>query len=172
MNPDKAPIVLVGHKNRVRSVSFSPNKTLLASGSYDNNLILWDLSQDTKHILEGHSKQIRSVAFSYDGKYLASGGDDKTIRLWDPDTRDCICLFEGHTDEVRSVSFCRTKNIMVSSSKDGTIRIWDIESRMEIDRLSRTKLYENLDITGIEGLTSLQIDSLLALGAIDEGNHK
>jgi len=166
MNPDKAPKVLVGHQNRVRSISFSPNKTLLASGSYDKNLILWDLSQDTAHILKGHSKQIRSVAFSYDGKYLASGGDDKTIRLWDPNTRECLCIFEGHTDEVRSVSFCRTKNIMVSSSKDGTIRIWDIESRMETGCLSRTKLYENLDITGIEGLTPLQLDSLKALGAI------
>lgn len=171
MNPDKAPKVLVGHQNRVRSISFSPNRTLLASGSYDNNLILWDLSQNINHILEGHSKQIRSVAFSYDGKYLASGGDDKTIRLWDPYTRECICIFEGHTDEVRSVSFCRTKNIMVSSSKDGTIRIWDIETRMETHCLSRTKLYDNLDITGITGLTPLQIDSLKALGAIDKCDY-
>jgi WD40 repeat protein/cellulose biosynthesis protein BcsQ len=172
MNPDQKPKVLKGHQNRVRSISFSPNKSLLASGSYDNNLILWDLNQDTKHIVEGHSKQIRTVAFSYDGNFLASGSDDKTIRLWDPCTRECICIFEGHTDEVRSVSFCRTKNIMVSSSKDGTIRIWDIESRMETHRLSRTKLYESMDITGIEGLTPLQINSLKALGAIDESNFK
>jgi WD40 repeat protein len=60
---------------------------------------------------------------------------------------------------------------MVSSSKDGTIRIWDIESRMETHCLSRSKLYDNLDITGIKGLTLLQLNSLKALGAIDKYDY-
>jgi WD40 repeat protein/cellulose biosynthesis protein BcsQ len=171
--PGKLPKkVLEGHKKRVRSIAFSPNGKLLASGSYDNNLILWDLDQWIHHTLEGHTKQVRSLAFSYDGKYLASGGNDKTIRLWDPDLFTCIHIFEGHTDEVRSVSFCRTKNILVSSSKDGTIRIWDISSKCEIDRFSRTRLYENLDITRATGLSALQKASLMALGAKDEGSDE
>ncbi|KAL2864135.1 WD domain protein [Aspergillus lucknowensis] len=78
---------LEGHSNWVSSVAFSGDGQLLASGSYDKTIKLWDPATGSlKHTLESHSNWVRSVAFSGDSQLLASGSDDKTIKLWDPAT--------------------------------------------------------------------------------------
>jgi len=86
---------LKGHDDDVNSVAFSPDGKTLASGSndepgsFDNILILWDISDLTtpKQLvtLEGSDSFINSVAFSPSGKILASRSNDGTITLWDLD---------------------------------------------------------------------------------------
>jgi WD40 repeat protein len=74
---------LLGHKDSILSVTFSPDGKYLASGSRDKTIKLWSLeSQQEITTLQGHNGSIYSVAFSPDGKYLASGSGDKTVKLW------------------------------------------------------------------------------------------
>lgn len=60
----------------MRSVAFSPDGQLLASGSEDNT------DSALLRTLEGHTKAVESVVFSPDGQRLASGSADGIVRLW------------------------------------------------------------------------------------------
>ena len=55
---------------------------MLASGSYDKTIKLWNVESRTEvATLEGHSDYVKSVAFNSEGTLLASGSYDNTIKL-------------------------------------------------------------------------------------------
>jgi WD40 repeat protein len=60
-----------------------PNRSVLASGSWDNTIRLWDIdSGKCLNTLSGHSGVIYSTAFSPDGQILVSGSADTSVKIW------------------------------------------------------------------------------------------
>ncbi|MGW4370726.1 WD40 repeat domain-containing protein [Nocardia takedensis] len=77
--------VLTGHTTDVLSVAFSPDGTVLATGSSDRTIRLWDIGthQQIGEPLTGQTNSVTAVAFSPDGTVLAAGGHKQMVRLWD-----------------------------------------------------------------------------------------
>ena len=87
--PVETPAVrtLEGHTDGVNSVAFSPDGKLLASGSHDHTVTLWDVQTgELKQTLTGHQFIVSVVVFSPDGKTLVSADWDYFIKFWDVKT--------------------------------------------------------------------------------------
>jgi WD40 repeat protein len=116
-------VVMRRHEAPVTSVAFSPDYSLIVTGSQDGTAIVWDTNGTLIQRLVGHSGAIHDVAFSPDGNYVATAGDDHTVRLWNRRTWESIVMWE-HAGPVLSVVFAHAHNLLVSSSTDATSRIW------------------------------------------------
>jgi len=117
---------LLGHTWAVLTVAFSPtNQNLLATGSGDNTIKLWDINTgELISTLSGHSWSVVAVAFSTDGKMLISGSWDKTVKIWQISTKSEITSLVGHTDSVSSLAISDDTELIVSGSTDKTIKLW------------------------------------------------
>ncbi|MEG3956800.1 WD40 repeat domain-containing protein, partial [Microcoleus sp. herbarium2] len=132
-----APNTLGGHTKLVNGVSFSPNGKLLATGSSDNTVKLWDTSTGKEiKTLTGHTKPVYRVSFSPNGKLLATGSADNTVKLWDTSTGKEIKTLTGHTNSVYAVSVSPDGKLLATGSADNTVKLWDTSTGKEIETLT------------------------------------
>lgn len=96
-----------GHSSPILCASFSPTGKLLATGSGDTNVRLWDLNTETpSHTLSGHKGWVLCVEWEPLERKLASGGHDGHVRLWDPKTGKPIGdALRGHLKWITSLAW-------------------------------------------------------------------
>ena len=121
---------LPGHSSFVNSLAISPDGQILASGSWDRTIKIWNLETgEFVGTLMGHSDRVNSVAISGDGKMLASGSSDETIKFWNLHTGELLFTFPGHSMEVNSVAISPTGQVIASSGgADNTIKLWNLRT--------------------------------------------
>jgi WD40 repeat protein/uncharacterized caspase-like protein len=138
-------IVQTGHTEVIHSVAFSPDGKILASGSRDKTIKLWEVASGTLlRTLDDHASVTGSttanpdsrpcVTFSPDGKILASGSQDNAVKLWDVATGKVLRSLTGHSAYVYSLAFSPNGQWLASGSRDRTIKLWELST----GRLLRT----------------------------------
>ncbi|MBI1741467.1 hypothetical protein HYR54_00170 [Candidatus Acetothermia bacterium] len=106
-------------------MAFSPNAKLMASGSKDRTVKLWDVS--TGHLVRTLSDplavSVESVAISPDGKKLAAGWERGEVQLWDLASGNILRTIFAHSDQVKSLSFSSDGKWLASGSSDKAVKL-------------------------------------------------
>jgi WD40 repeat protein len=117
------------------SLAFDANGSLLASGSFDGRIQLWNTASGAPVgeplLADGFS--VEDLAFSPDGSRLASANNDGTVRLWDVSTGKPVGdPLIGHSHAVQSVAFSPDGALVASGGSDGSIRLWDPQTGAQV----------------------------------------
>jgi WD40 repeat protein len=119
-------IHVLKHSRRVWKVAYSPSGSLIATGSEDHSIYLWDAHTGKQiRTLKGHRNTIEAIKFSHDGKWLASGSWDKTARIWDVETGNPIKTIDAHKDHVHDIAFSPDDTRFVTGGGNRELIIWD-----------------------------------------------
>ncbi|KAM3144336.1 hypothetical protein pb186bvf_003500 [Paramecium bursaria] len=120
---------LQGHKDVVNSISFHPQYQLIASGSDDGTIKLWDYESGSfEKTLKGHTASVNSVAFDPTGKYLSSASGDMSLKLWELKNYSCLRTLIGHEHSVSSITFSEGGDFLLSASRDKTAKLWEVST--------------------------------------------
>jgi len=106
-------INLTGHNASVIAVAFSPDGSLLVTGSHDATARIWDLLEGTTNdqeylTLTGHNGYIDSIFFSPDGKLVAIGSfQDETVRVYMLNDMDVVMLAQQRLTRSLTLDECQ-----------------------------------------------------------------
>lgn len=121
--------ITTGHTGVVNSVAFSHDGELLATGSADNTVRIWNVrNAQVLRTLSFHLADVFAVAFSPDSKWLASAGYDQQVILWHVASGERLRTFKTHTQPVTDVAFSGNGRFLATASRDSTIHIWDVHA--------------------------------------------
>ncbi|KAF9147678.1 hypothetical protein BG015_010644 [Linnemannia schmuckeri] len=130
-------LILVGHHDKVTSIAYSPDGTLIATASKDTTIRIWStLLGNALYLLIGHSETVKSVAFSPTGTQLASCSKDETARIWDSLTGELDFVLKDQASGVTAVAYSPDGSQIASGSSEGTVQLWDAHTGENIQCLN------------------------------------
>jgi WD40 repeat protein/type II secretory pathway predicted ATPase ExeA len=122
----------------IRALALSADATLLAVGTFDGQLEIWDITNPNNPLNRlsrnnAHEGAILSLTFNQAGDRIVSGGDDAALKLWGIDGSN-QGSFVGHTDDINSLAYSPDGQFLLSASSDGSLMLWLSENKLPLRR--------------------------------------
>ncbi|MFF0699830.1 protein kinase [Streptomyces tendae] len=110
---------LTGPSDRIRSLAFSADGSLLASGADDGTVQVWDLR--TGRYVRGLTSpdRLNAVAIGNGARTAVTGGHE-ALRVWDLDTGECRHVLGEAVEEL-----WLHDALVLTATRDGDMRLWD-----------------------------------------------
>lgn len=116
-----------GHTKVIRTLAITPNGRMIASGSDDKTIRVWDVNTGTE-MLKFASDEMLGLSFSMDGKWLASTSSRSMIRLWEMTNVKQLPPLKGENGFAMALAFSPDSKTLASGSREGIVHMWDIAS--------------------------------------------
>jgi WD40 repeat protein len=95
-----------GHAGTVADAAFSPDGTVIGTGSYDGTARIWEVATGRPLVtFAGRGGAVYAIAFSPDGTRIATAPSDATARVWDAASGVALVTMAGHLEAVQDVAF-------------------------------------------------------------------
>jgi transcription initiation factor TFIID subunit 5 len=125
-------VIFKGHEGPVECIDSTLQGFLVASGSSDGTVRLWDVNQETgcKALRKfvGHDAGVNAVRFCSTA-VAVSASNDRTLRIWDRRVKGCVNVLTGHVGPVTCIEVSlASKSAIASGSADTTVQLWDMRS--------------------------------------------
>ncbi len=119
----------------VNALEFSPDGTLLLSGSRDAHMNVYDVKANFIKLdsIPAHNFAIYGIAYSPDGKLLATCSRDKHVKIWNPASMEVLVRidnenYNGHVNSVNTLRWNHETGYLVTTGDDRSVMVWEIES--------------------------------------------
>ncbi|ERT08048.1 eukaryotic translation initiation factor eIF2A family protein [Lyngbya aestuarii BL J] len=119
---------LPGHKGWILAVDTSPDGEIIATGSSDRTIKLWNRHGQLLKTLQ-HDGTVHALSFSPDSKILVSASLNGTIYIWNHQGQ-LLKSFIGHQGAIWNISFSPDGKIFASASGDKTVKVWNLEGEL------------------------------------------
>ncbi len=132
----KLQVTLAGHTDVVYAVAFSPDQKLLASGSQDQTIKLWDVAtaKETESFA-GHKSWVAGVVFLplQPGAAISAGlvslGATGEVKRWElANGKESPIAFAGHGQLAFAMALSQDGKVLATGGIDtiaSTIKLWD-----------------------------------------------
>lgn len=159
----------IGHRRAITCLAFNEDSNTLASGSQDNDVILWDISGDSGICrLTGHQNTVTDLQFIPNSKWLASSSKDTHIRVWDLELQICVQTYTAMASEIWSLRYIPKKNQMVCGGRGGLCSALNIASSDDVDPTNPIvlTLSENIQTNTNRRISSIFVNDACSLIAL------
>ncbi len=127
--PDVAPVV---------AVAFDATSTLLATGTSDGVVRVWDAVKGfATHVFRGSQGIVHVLRFFPDAETLKlfSAAEDGHVRVWDLRTSKCEAVLQGHASAPRGLAFGGDQ-LLFSAARDKVVNVWDWRKKKLLDTIA------------------------------------
>ncbi|MGW3205603.1 caspase, EACC1-associated type [Streptomyces sp. NPDC001135] len=156
-----------GASNWTGAVAFAPHGTLLATGSADNTVILWQSKATNGSVplwarIEANPGGVQTMALRPDGHAAAMGGADGKVTLWDladpKHPRGVTRNTVRHAGRVSGMDFSPDGRVLASGSLDHTVILWDTSDLHRLRKITQFTANNG----GVDGLAFSPVGHTLA----------
>src|SRR5262249_5902644 len=115
------------HRDLVDAVTFSPDGSLVGTGSVDGTVSLWAAATGERinQMVADRSQPVYNIAFSPDGRALVGSGYLHNVRVWEVPSGNVIAILphNGSGDE-EALAFSPDGRL-IATAEDNTVHVWD-----------------------------------------------
>jgi WD40 repeat protein len=128
--------IFTRHVNTILTLSWSPDDTLMASGSVDGSLYIWSVDTGEVHMSSKRTYPLQTVRWSHDGK-VASGYQDGSIAVVDATSKKTIFSSHGNLG-VQALIWSYDSKQLATLDVNGSVSLWDVVQGNSRSRLTYT----------------------------------